>query len=100
MAQGAQGNDSSRGVLLGALVGAVIGASGLAWWLLSEAERRQQQRRQRRGLELARLQNGSQEPVLLGRQPQLDHELQNKVQKLNRAIEDVRRQLESLSPKP
>lgn len=51
------------------------------------------------GLELSRLQNGSQEPVVLGRHPELDHELQNKVQKLNRAIEDVRRQLESLTPK-
>ncbi len=99
MAQDAQGNDSGSGVLLGAVAGAILGATALGWWLLSEAERRQQLRRQRRGLELSRLQNGSQEPVVLGRHPQLDHELQNKVQKLNRAIEDVRRQLESLTPK-
>ncbi|MCP9850554.1 hypothetical protein [Cyanobium sp. Morenito 9A2] len=102
MAQGAPGNDhgtgGGSGVLLSAVAGAVIGAAGLAWWLLIEAERRSQQRRQRRGLELSRLQNGSQEALLTAGKPLADQALQDKVQQLNRAIEDVRRQLESLTP--
>lgn len=98
MSMAEQRNGSGNGVLLGALAGAVLGAAGLAWWLLSEADRRRQERHQRRGLELSRLQNGADEPFLPDRHPRLDRELQDKVQQLNRAIEDVRRQLEALTP--
>lgn len=96
----AERNNSGDGVLLGAVAGAVIGAAGLAWWLLSEADRRRRERLQRRGLELSRLQNGAEESLAPDRQPLLERELHDKVQELNRAIEDVRRQLESLTPEP
>ncbi|MEY3767408.1 MAG: hypothetical protein RLZZ11_478, partial [Cyanobacteriota bacterium] len=43
---------SSLGTLL---AGALIGAAGLGWWLLSEAERRRNDRRQTRSLRLNRL---------------------------------------------
>ena len=93
----AERTSHSSGVLAGALAGAVIGAAGLAWWLLSEAERRPLRRRFSRVLDLSRLPRPSQE-VSLPQGPHLDSELQDKVQQLNRAIEDVRRQLESLTP--
>ncbi|MCT0219201.1 hypothetical protein KQ304_09340 [Synechococcus sp. CS-1329] len=86
-------------ILASAIAGAVIGAAGLAWWLLAEAERRHLALRQRRTLALSRLQGGfrdSEEGE--ERRPLLKHELQHKVNELNRAIEDVRRQLETLSP--
>lgn len=83
---------SSQGsaALLSAMAGAVLGAAGVAWWLLSEAERRRlNQQRQR----LQRLTRHGDQP---GTVPQVD--LHDKVHQLNQAIEDVRRQLESLSP--
>ncbi len=86
------------GVLASAMAGAMLGAAGLAWWLLAEAERRRQVQHQRRVLTLSRLQEGSREGELPDRRPLLETELQQKVQHLNRAIEDVRRQLESLTP--
>ena len=86
------------GLLISAIGGALIGAAGLGWWLLSEAERRRQALRQRRNLTLSRLQEASQDGDTGDRRPLLDRELQHKVKELNRAIEDVRRQLECLSP--
>lgn len=88
----------SSGLLASAIGGALIGAAGLGWWLLSEAERRRQALRQRRTLTLSRLQEGSRDGELGDHRPLLDRELQHKVKELNRAIEDVRRQLECLSP--
>jgi len=90
---------SSGGVLLSAMAGAVLGATGLAWWLLSEAERRRQSPRQHRALRLSRLQDGSEMDEPLQHPPSgasRDHELHDKVHELNQAIDDVRRQLESL----
>ena len=87
---------SSLGTLL---AGAVIGAAGLAWWLLSEAERRQQRLRQERNLSLGRLSADDAEAFEPADSPAplRERELQDKVHQLNQAIEDVRRQLESLS---
>lgn len=85
-------------ILASALAGAVVGSAGLAWWLLSAAERRRFTRRQRRVLTLSRLQEGARDAELPSARPLLETELQQKVQDLNRAIEDVRRQLEGLTP--
>ncbi|NDG75386.1 MAG: hypothetical protein EBX49_08665 [Synechococcaceae bacterium WB8_1B_136] len=91
--------DSGSSILASTLAGAVLGAAGLAWWLLTETERRQQRQRQQRGLRLSRLQGGVAEapaPFHSG-SSMPDSALQDKVQQLNQAIDDVRRQLESLS---
>lgn len=93
--------DSGSGSLGTLVAGAVIGAAGLAWWLLSEAERRHQQSRQERNLRLSRLSGHGEDALDLqadGQQPVREIELQDKVQQLNQAIEDVRRQLEGLTP--
>ena len=81
--------DGGSGSLGTLLAGAVIGAAGFAWWLYSEAERKQQQTRQQRSLRLSRLADhddqtfdpNSESPVVR------EHELQDKVQQLNQAIE-------------
>jgi flagellar biosynthesis chaperone FliJ len=97
--------ESGSGSLGTLVAGAVIGAAGLAWWLLSEAERRQQRSRQERNLRLSRLSGTEEEALELqrdGMRSGLDSgqeiQLQDKVQQLNQAIEDVRRQLEGLTP--
>ena len=87
---------SSLGTLL---AGALIGAAGLGWWLLSEAERRRDQNVGARSLRLNRLSWNEDEPVDSGssNRPLRETDLQDKVHELNQAIEDVRRQLESMS---
>jgi uncharacterized protein HemX len=80
-------------VLLAAAAGAVAGAAGLAVWLLRRAERRHLVQRQLRMLRISRLAEASGEPV--GRD-----QLHDRVQKLNQAIDEVRRQLEQLQPQP
>jgi uncharacterized membrane protein YccC len=84
---------SNSGILLSAMAGAVLGAAGLAWWLLSEAERRRLEQRQARNLRAGRLQQ-LREP-LVGQPPQ-ERDLHDKVHELNQAIDDVRRQLEGM----
>ena len=90
----------SSGMLSG-MAGALIGAAGLAWWLLSEAEKRRLEGRQQRVLRLSRhaeAEDFDPSPTArpLGRiQGQKD--LQDKVSELNQAIEDVRRQLEGMA---
>lgn len=106
----ADGRDRPRSsggsLLLTALGGAVLGAAGLGWWLLSEADRR----RQSRPLRPLRL-SQSLRPVVpadgvsaLSRptasRSQPDAGLQERVQQLNQAIDEVRRQLEQLQPLP
>ena len=94
-----RGDESGSSFLASTLAGAVLGAAGLAWWLLSETERRQQRQRQLRNLRLSQLQGNDAEaldPVEANR-PVRESELQDKVHQLNQAIDDVRRQLESLS---
>lgn len=86
--------------LLTAMAGAVLGAAGLAWWLLSEAERRRLEPRQQRALRLSRLQEASDPDEGLEasstRPAGRDSDLHDKVHELNQAIDDVRRQLEGL----
>jgi hypothetical protein len=94
----ARGGGPSSGIGT-AVAGAVIGAAGLAWWLLSEAERRRGEVRQRRTISLSRLQGALDPRESTGQsQPLQDRELHQKVQELNQAIENVRRQLEQLQP--
>ena len=95
-----QNGSSGGSTLLAALAGAAIGAAGVAWWLLSEAERRRLEPRQQRALRLSRFQEAAdpEEPVALrGSTAPRDRELHDKVHELNQAIDDVRRQLETLS---
>jgi len=91
-------------LVLGVVVGAIAGASGLAWWFFREAERRRQfqgllQRTSRQ--ELA-LKSASATPFADPRdnqavhRPQQDSPFQDRVQQLNQAIDEVRRQLEQL----
>ena len=97
-----QANGST--LVLGVVVGAMAGASGLAWWFLKETERRRQlqsalQRTTRAELALnsssttpfdhPRVDHGAQSP-------QQDSPFQDRVQQLNQAIDEVRRQLEQL----
>ena len=95
----ADSRDRSTGgstLLVSTMAGAVLGAAGLAWWLLSEADRRREAQRHLRVLRLAGLQS------LQSLQGQ-DHvpvegQLLDRVQQLNQAIDAVRRQLEELQP--
>jgi hypothetical protein len=98
---------SGSGLLLSALGGAVLGAAGLGWWLLSEADRR----RQSRLPQPLRLRSPRQPatPVDLKARAEfqpapaaasVDPLLQERVQQLNKAIDEVRRQLEQLQPLP
>lgn len=91
--------DGGSGSLGTLLAGALIGAAGLGWWLLSEAERRRSQQRQDSSLRVNRLSWNGEDTLdnPINRQPLRESELQDKVHELNQAIEDVRRQLESLS---
>ena len=88
----------STGSLSSLISGAVLGAAGLAWWLFSEAERRQQTRKQRAMMYAPRIQDGSE---ALETPSQLLHnesseQLEQRVEQLNAAIADVRKQLEDL----
>ena len=104
-------SSSGSALVLSALVGAVAGAAGLAWWLLNEAERRRQNDRQLRLLKLSRSQAlaSDEEPNAKSgalnaqaHDPEAITEgpLRERVQQLNRAIDEVRRQLEALQTHP
>ncbi len=90
--------ETASGSITSLISGAVLGAAGLAWWLFSEAERRQQSRKQRAMLYAPRIQDGSE--AFESSSPPLDNEgseqLEQRVEQLNAAIADVRRQLEDL----
>ena len=88
----AEQNSSSASLLLSALTGAAVGAAGLTWWLLSRAERRQALGDQFKRLGL----NGV--PTNGVSAEGSSENLEQKVNRLNLAIEDVRRQLESMAP--
>ena len=91
--------DSSGGSLSSLLSGAILGAAGLAWWLFSEAERRNQTRKQKAMLYAPRIQDGSEAFENTHNQSAKDHKnvnLEERVEKLNAAIADVRKQLEDL----
>ncbi|MEB3166356.1 MAG: hypothetical protein VKO65_06750 [Cyanobacteriota bacterium] len=91
--------DQGSVALMSAMAGAVLGAAGLAWWLLSEAERRRLQNRQQRLLHVSRLQDGSEIAEPAARQPAVvrQRDLHDKVHELNQAIDEVRRQLEAMA---
>ena len=90
-------------IVASALAGAMVGAAGIAWWLLSEADRRRRLQRQQRLLSLSRDQAIDPEPLAeksrspLRAAPQ-EAQLHDRVKQLNQAIDDVRRQLERLQP--
>ena len=93
-----QYRDSNSGSLASLISGAVLGAAGLAWGLLSEAERRQETRKQKAMLYAPRIQDGS-EATELNSNPlvsQNNEQLEQRVEQLNSAIADVRKQLENL----
>ena len=81
------GTPASGSSSLSVLAGAVIGAAGLAWWLLAEAERRRHQGRPGRAAVIAA------SPAVAA----TDRDLHDRVHELNQAIDDVRRQLESMT---
>ncbi len=91
-----QHHDTAPATLVTLITGAVIGATGLAWWLLNETERRRRLGKQRAMLYAPRMQDGSEvlEPHPNGHHR--DKQLEERVEKLNAAIADVRRQLESM----
>jgi hypothetical protein len=98
---------SGSGLLLSALGGAVLGAAGLGWWLLNEADRRRQSRLpQPLRLRAPRQPAAAAEPRSRAAfQPtsaaaSVEPLLQERVQQLNKAIDEVRRQLEQLQPLP
>ena len=83
-------------IVASAVAGAVVGAAGLALWLVSTADRRRREQRLQRLLHLSRhpgIQLEESETL-----PSLDPQLHDRVQKLNQAIEEVRRQLERMQP--
>ena len=84
-------------ILTSTLLGALAGAGGLAWWLWRQSQRRQLAERERRLLRLSRFQGGvvTEEPIL-SEHPGNADALPERVQQLNHAIEEVRRQLEAL----
>ncbi len=96
-----QYRDSNANNLGSLLSGAILGAAGLAFWLFSEAERRQQTRKQKAMLYAPRIQDGSEafENESLKKNEKKNVNLEERVEKLNSAIADVRKQLEELGEK-
>tara|TARA_Y100001933_G_C18870501_1_gene509765 strand:+ start:366 stop:683 length:318 start_codon:yes stop_codon:yes gene_type:complete len=89
--------DSSSNNLLTLISGAFIGAAGLAWWLISEADKRKETKKQKAMMYSSRIQDGSE---AIDSQEGINEikgdKLEQKVEQLNSAIADVRRQLEEL----
>ena len=89
--------DSSSNNLLSLISGAFIGAAGLAWYLISEADKRKETKKQRAMMYSSRIQDGSEAIDLNEKVNTVQGEkLEEKVEQLNSAIADVRRQLEEL----
>ena len=86
-----QQHDSAPGTIATLATGAVIGAAGLAWWLLNEADRRRRLGHQKAMLYAPRMQDGSE--VL---ETSENGHLEERVEKLNAEIARVRAQLERL----
>ena len=77
--------------------GAFIGAAGLAWWLISEADKRKETKKQKAMMYSSRIQDGSEAIDENENMNDIKGEkLEQKVEQLNSAIADVRRQLEEL----
>ena len=89
--------DSASATLATLVSGAVLGAAGLGWWLISEADRRRRLRYKQSMLYAPRMQDGSEAFSPGERQPvDADSQLEARVEQLNAAIADVRKQLEDL----
>ena len=89
--------DSSSNNLLSLISGAFIGAAGLAWWLISEADKRKVTKKQKAMMYSSRIQDGSEAIDENENMNEIKGEkLEQKVEQLNSAIADVRRQLEEL----
>ena len=89
--------DSSSNNLLSLICGAFIGAAGLAWYLISEADKRKETKKQRAMMYSSRIQDGSEAIDTNENSKEVKGEkLEQKVEQLNTAIADVRRQLEEL----
>ena len=89
--------DSSSNNLLSLISGAFIGAAGLAWWLISEADKRKETKKQKAMMYSSRIQDGSEAIDTNEYLNEMKGEkLEQKVEQLNTAIADVRRQLEEL----
>ena len=86
-----QQHDTASATLATLVSGAVLGAAGLAWWLLNEADRRRKVGHQKAMLYAPRMQDGSE--VL---EPSGHGVLEERVEKLNAEIARVRAQLENL----
>ena len=93
-----QYRESQSGSLSSLISGAVLGAAGLAWWLFSEAERRQKSKKQKAMLYAPRMQDGSEAFESSYRSSKIENseQLEERVEQLNSAIADVRKQLEDL----
>ena len=93
-----QYRDSTSGSFASLISGAVLGAAGLAWWLLSQAEKRQETRKQKAMLYAPRIQDGSEAIESSTKSSSLKNndQLEQRVEQLNSAIADVRKQLEDL----
>ena len=93
-----QYRESPSGTLSSLISGAVLGAAGLAWWLISEAERRQKSKKQKAMLYAPRMQDGSEAFDNTYRSSKIENseQLEERVEQLNSAIADVRKQLEDL----
>lgn len=88
---------SGSALLLSAVAGAALGAAGLGWWLLREAEARRHRSPRPRRQPHADLPEASGDPMAAANGA--DPRLQDRVQQLNQAIDEVRRQLEQLHPR-
>ena len=89
--------DSSSNNFLSLITGAFIGAAGLAFWLVSEADKRREEKKQKAMMYSSRIQDGSEATDPDEKANEIEGEkLEQKVEQLNSAIADVRRQLEEL----
>ena len=86
-----QNHDSGSGTFTSLVTGAVIGAAGLAWWLLNESDRRRRIGGQKAMLYVPRMQDGSEVY-----ESSDNGQLEERVEKLNAEIARVRAQLEGL----
>ena len=90
--------DSSSNNFLSLISGAFIGAAGLAWWLISEADKRKETKKQKAMMYSSRIQDGSEafDSDNKNNKAKTNDKLEEKVEQLNSAIADVRRQLEEM----
>lgn len=83
-------------ILTSTIFGALAGAGSLAWWLWRRSKRRDLLERERRLQRLSRFQGDASAPGSLPEASPQGEALPERVQQLNQAIEEVRKQLEAL----